>query len=208
MSTALRRIDASLFRVVLLGGSAIPANRPDNSVATYGMTESGSGVVYDGVPLDGVEVRVVEGELQLRCKMLLRCYRDGTDPKTDDGWYPTGDLGTFDGGRVQVHGRAGDLIITGGENVFPEPIERRLLEHPDVLDAAIVGVADEEWGQRLVAVVVPHDEVPSLGDLRDHVRANLPAWCAPRQVVEAKAIPRTALGKIRRAELARAVVTG
>ena len=69
-------------------------SRPANTVATYGMTETGSGVVYDRRPLDGVEVRVVDGELQLRCPMLLRCYRDGTDPRTPDGWFPTGDLGS------------------------------------------------------------------------------------------------------------------
>ncbi|MDG2114652.1 MAG: AMP-binding protein, partial [Actinomycetota bacterium] len=80
--TAMARIDASLFRKILVGGSALPVDRPPNSVATYGMTETGSGVVYDRRPLDGVEIRTVDGEIQLRCPMLLRCYRDGTDPRT------------------------------------------------------------------------------------------------------------------------------
>ena len=64
-----------------------------NVVTTYGMTETGSGVVYDGVPLDGVEVRIVDGEVQVRGPMLLRCYRDGDDPNTTGGWLPTGDAG-------------------------------------------------------------------------------------------------------------------
>ena len=94
--TALRRVDPALFRVVVLGGSAMPADLPPNAVATYGMTETGSGVVYDGVPLDGVEVDVVNAEIRLRCPMLLRGYRDGTDPEDADGWFPTGDAGIWD----------------------------------------------------------------------------------------------------------------
>ena len=150
----------------------------------------------------GVEVRVVDAELQLRCPMLLRCYRDGTDPKTSDGWYPTGDLGTFDDGVVSVHGRAGDLIITGGENVFPEPIERCLAEHPAIDDAAVLGLDDAEWGQRVVALIACSHDMPDLDAIRDHVKASLPPWCAPREVHRVASIPRTALGKVARASLA------
>ena len=79
VATALRRIDPTCFRSIVLGGSRPPADRPANSVTTYGMTETGSGVVYDGVPLDGVEVRIDhDGQIHLRGPMLLRCYRDGT----------------------------------------------------------------------------------------------------------------------------------
>ena len=76
-----------LFRTIVVGGQQPPAGRPGNVVATYGMTETGSGVVYDGVALESVEVRINEGEVWLRCPMLLRCYRDGTDPKTAAGWF-------------------------------------------------------------------------------------------------------------------------
>ena len=127
--TALRRIDPSLFRVIVLGGAAPPEALPPNVVTTYGMTETGSGVVYDGVPLDGVEVAVDEddGSIMLRGPMLLRCYRDGTDPKHSGGWLTTGDIGELDAdGRLVVHGRRGDLIITGGENVWPDPVEQVL----------------------------------------------------------------------------------
>ena len=79
------------------------------------MTETGGGVVYDGRPLANVECRVIDGEIQLRCPMLLREYRDGTDPRQDDGWYPTGDGGTFENGLVRVDGRLDDAIVTGGE---------------------------------------------------------------------------------------------
>ncbi|HEX6657439.1 MAG TPA: AMP-binding protein, partial [Ilumatobacter sp.] len=84
VATALARIDPTRFRVIVLGGSRPPAQRPSNTVTTYGMTETGSGVVYDRRPLDGVAIRALDGELQLRCPMLLRCYRDGTDPRTSD----------------------------------------------------------------------------------------------------------------------------
>jgi O-succinylbenzoic acid--CoA ligase len=204
VATALARIDPTRFRVIVLGGSRPPAQRPANTVATYGMTETGSGVVYDRRPLDGVEIRVVDGELQLRCPMLLRCYRDGTDPRTADGWYPTGDLGTVDDdGLVSVHGRIGDLIITGGENVWPEPIEAILREHPAVVDVAVAGTPDDEWGQLVTAYVVPGDlaHPPRLGELRAMIKGRLAAFNAPRRVVIIEEIPRTTLNKVKRSEL-------
>ena len=94
---------------------------------TYGLTESCSNVVLDGRPLPGVELRVVDGEVQVRGEMLMRAYRDGTSPITSDGWLPTGDAGEIRAdGTLDVHGRRGDLIITGGENVWPTPIETML----------------------------------------------------------------------------------
>ena len=119
VATALRRIDPSLFRLIVLGGSRPPADRPANTVTTYGMTETGSGVVYDGVPLDDVEVQVAaDGEILVRGPMLLRCYRDGSTPVDDQGWLHTGDLGHWrPDGRLHVEGRRGDLIVTGGEKV-------------------------------------------------------------------------------------------
>ena len=183
--TTLRRIDPALFRTVVLGGSAMPADLPPNAVTTYGMTETGSGVVYDGVPLDGVEVAVVDGEVRLRCPMLLRAYRDGTDPRDADGWFPTGDAGGWDEGtgRLRVHGRIGDVIVTGGEKVWPAAVERVLTAHPGVAEVAVVGVADPAWGARVVAVVVPRDPArpPALAAVRDAVKAELPAYAgAPR----------------------------
>ena len=169
-------------------------------VTTYGMTETGSGVVYDGRPLEGVDVRIADNdEILLRGPMLLRCYRDGSDPFVD-GWFPTGDLGRWlDDGRLHVDGRAGDLIITGGENVWPEPVEAALRRHPDVADVAVTGVPDDEWGQVVVALVVTSPgAVPTLDDLRATVKELLPAFCAPRRLVLTEAIPRTALGKVRR----------
>jgi O-succinylbenzoic acid--CoA ligase len=206
VATALRRVDTSRFRVVVLGGSAPPDDLPPNAVTTYGMTETGSGVVYDGVPLDNVEVRVPpSGEILVRGPMLLRTYRDGTDPKDDDGWFPTGDLGELDTetDRLRVFGRAGELIITGGENVWPEAVEAILSGQPGVGDVAVVGRDDAEWGQRVVAIVVPSDasRPPALDGLRSAVKERIGAWAAPRDIELVEVIPRTALGKVRRRDL-------
>lgn len=198
VSTALNRIDPGVFRTIVLGGSRPPADRPPNTVTTYGMTETGSGVVYDGVPLDGVEVDIgADGEISLRGPMLMRCYRNGTDPKNPDGWFATGDLGEWlDDGRLHVAGRRGDLIITGGENVWPEAAEAALRSHPDVADVMVRGVEDDEWGQLVEAVVVPTPgATPSLEALRRHVKEHHPAHVAPKRLTIVGAIPRTALGK-------------
>ncbi|MGK2948869.1 MAG: class I adenylate-forming enzyme family protein [Acidimicrobiales bacterium] len=201
--TALSRIDPSRFRAVLLGGQAPPRDRPPHVVATYGLTETGSGVVYDGVPLAGVEVRVdAQDEVHLRGPMLLRTYRDGHDPKDSGGWLPTGDIGRLQDGRLEVSGRRGDLIITGGENVWPAVVERILELHPAVAEVAVVGRPDAEWGQRVVAVVVPTPGAPlTLEDLRTFAKERLPAFAAPKDLELVAGLPRTTSGKVRRGEL-------
>lgn len=205
--TALARLDARRFRVLLVGGARAPRDLPPNVLTTYGMTETGSGVVYSGVPLDGVDVRIdLDGLISLRGPMLLRTYRNSVDPKTSDGWFATGDVGewvdTGDGRRLVVHGRRGDMINTGGEKVWPDAVEHALSNHPAVSEVAVVGLDDPEWGQRVVAVVVPRPgTLPTLDDIRAAVKETLPAYCAPREIALAESIPRTALGKIRRSEV-------
>jgi O-succinylbenzoic acid--CoA ligase len=200
VATTLPRVDAARFRVIVLGGSRPPEHRPANSVTTYGMTETSSGVVYDGVPLDGVEVRIdADEQILLRGPMLLRCYRDGSMPLDAEGWLPTGDLGCWlDDGRLHVDGRRGDLIITGGENVWPEAVEAALADHPDVSEVMVRGVDDPEWGQIVEAVIVPVDAAPTLESIRAHVKERHPAFMAPRRVEIVSSLPRTSLGKLRR----------
>ena len=200
VTTALQRIDPSLFRVIVLGGSQPPADRPANVHTTYGLTETGSGVVYDGLPLDGVELRIgANDEVLVRGPMLLRCYRDGSTPVDSDGWLHTGDVGNFlPDGRLNVQGRADDLIITGGENVWPEVVESVLGAHAAVGDVAVVGVPDSKWGQRVVAWIVPNGQAPSLAELRAHVLESLPGFYVPKELHIVDALPRTTLGKVQR----------
>jgi O-succinylbenzoic acid--CoA ligase len=202
VATALRRVDPTRFRTAVLGGAAPPPDLPPNVVTTYGMTETGSGVVYDGRPLDGVELRLDSGgEIHIRGPMLLRAYRDGTDPLVD-GWFKTGDLGhTHPDGRLVVDGRRSELIISGGENVWPEPVEAVLRRQAKVADVAVAGTPDPEWGQIVTAYVVAAGDPPTLAELRGAVRLELAAHCAPRRLVLVDEIPRTALGKVRRADL-------
>jgi acyl-CoA synthetase (AMP-forming)/AMP-acid ligase II len=125
---------------------------------------------------------------------------------TEGGWLRPGDAGWIDGrGRLRVAGRLDDLINTGGEKVWPAEVEAVLQQHPGVAEVAIVGRPDPEWGQRVVAYVVPADPTapPSLDALRDHVARSLPRHQAPRQLILIpEGLPRTASGKVRRAALA------
>ena len=202
VATALLRIDTSLFRTILLGGSSAPDNLPNNIITTYGMTETGGGVVYNGQPLDNVEIKIVDGEIFLRCPMLMRAYRDDQTISITDGWYATGDIGEIDeNGKLSVRGRQSDMIITGGENVWPSVVEYSLASHPLVNQVVVRGMPDTTWGQRVVAYVVLNDaaqtpEVKLLSDLREHVKQTLPAFCAPQQIVVLAEIPRTSLGKV------------
>ena len=201
--TALRRLDATLFRRIVLGGSRPPDDVPANVVTTYGMTETGSGVVYDGYPLDGVDIRVDSaGEIHVRCPMLMRCYRDGTIPLVD-GWFATGDLGEVTDGRLVVHGRRGDMIISGGENVWPATVEDVLRAHPRIAEVAVGGVADVEWGQRVVAWIVPRDasRPPTLASIRSFTADTLPMYMMPKEIRLVDSLPTTSSGKVRRQDL-------
>jgi O-succinylbenzoic acid--CoA ligase len=210
VATALRQTDTSGYRSVLLGGAAPPRHLPGNVVTTYGMTETGSGLVYDGLPLDGVELRIGDGglggpdEVLVRGPMLLRAYRDGTDPRLSGGWLPTGDAGALGvEGRLSVFGRLADVIVTGAEKVWPVPVEQLLAAHPGVAEIAVWKRPDPHWGERVVAWVVPTDPVspPTLGSLVSMVVEQLAPYAAPKELVLAPSLPRTPSGKVRRADL-------
>jgi O-succinylbenzoic acid--CoA ligase len=199
---------AEMFRTILLGGQEPPSPRPANTVATYGMTETGSGVVYDGFALEGVQVQVDSGQIRLRCPMLLRCYRDGTDPKTADGWLLTGDAGTLDeSGRLEIHGRLDDAVISGGENIWPAQVEAVLRAHLGVAEVAVGDTPDPLFGSRLVAYVVPAscegrlEAEGLLAELREIVKEQLAPYAAPRELVLVAELPRSAIGKLDRASL-------
>lgn len=128
-------------------------------------------------------------------------YSDGSSKTVVDGRMSTGDLGHLDAaGRLFVDGREDDMIVSGGENVYPVEVEDCLMSHPGVVEAVVVGVPDEEFGQRLVAYVVPAGEVTE-DELIQHVRANLARYKAPRKIVLVEDLPRNATGKILRNKL-------
>ena len=209
VATTLGRCDASGYRSVLLGGAAPPVGLPDNVVTTYGMTETGSGCVYDGRPLDGVGLRIgdgvlgAEGEVLVRGPMLLRAYRDGTDPRLPGGWLATGDGGRLEeDGTLVVFGRMAEVIVTGAEKVWPIQVEQVLARHPGVAEVAVWRRPDPEWGERVVAWIVPTGSpAPGLDELRDLVGADLARWAAPRELVVVDSLPRTAGGKVMRSGL-------
>ncbi|HVM20641.1 MAG TPA: AMP-binding protein [Egibacteraceae bacterium] len=202
------RVDLSHLRTVLLGGAPAPrwllaeARAAGLTVVqTYGMTETSGGCVYDGVPLGGVEVRLDDaGRIHVRGPVLFDGYRFGDRRDVlAGGWLRTADLGRLTGGRLVVEGRADDVIITGGENVAADAVADLLERHPAVAEAAVVGRPDPEWGEVVIAVVVPHGTTPpSLPELRDFVGAAMGRHAAPRDLVVVTALPRLANGKLDR----------
>jgi O-succinylbenzoic acid--CoA ligase len=201
------------FSSVLLGGAAAPAALLDAAraagipvVTTYGMTETCGGCVYDGIPLDGVRVKIDDGRIWIGGPVLFSGYRGES---RYDGWFRTGDLGYLDAsGRLTVRGRADDLINTGGYKVVPAEVAEALRDCPGVRDAVVLGQPDPEWGERVIAVVVPADPAnpPTLELLRLHVRERLPRYAAPSRVVVVDAVPLLPSGKHDIARLSREVL--
>jgi o-succinylbenzoate---CoA ligase len=203
-------------RLILLGGAPVPAailaealERGANVVQTYGLTEACSQVCTlaaadasrmlgsAGRPLLGTEVEIAAGEIVVRGPIVA------PGAAGPDGWLRTGDRGRIDAeGFLWVEGRTDDVIVTGGENVAPEEVEAALREHPSVIDAAVVGRPDPEWGSAVTAVVVavPGTE-PTEAALIDHCRGTLAAHKLPKAVEFAVELPRSASGKLLRREL-------
>lgn len=201
----LVRNDLSGYEKVLLGGAKPPYELPDNVITTWGMTETGSGVVYDGYALPGVELTIVNDEVCVRSETLFARYRTAPRPKVvgpdgRDDWFPTGDAGTLHDGRLSVRGRIGFVINTGGEKVWPEDVEQVLSEVPGIKDVAVTGVPDEEWGQRVVALVV--SDGSNLDDtIRSVANERIGPWAKPKEIRYVAALPRTSNGKLKRSEL-------
>ncbi len=209
----------------LVRGAALSGLRV---VPTYGLTETVSGIVAlpmeeaaghpdaAGRPLPGVDLRIrlggrtvspgKVGEIEVRGPMLFAGYlaRPGeTRAAFDDGWFRTGDLGSLDeSGRLVVADRRDDLIVSGGENVYPAEVEAVLLAHPGVADAAVVGRPDPRWGAVPVAAIVERSgAAPTDADLDAHCRASLAGYKIPVAFERVGALPRSPGGKLLRREL-------
>lgn len=219
VATQLRRLlDARAplerFRSVLVGGGAVPAELIDRALdagvavhTTYGLTQTFGGCVHDGAPLAGVEIDLdpYTDEIRVGGPVLMSRYVD--DPLatraafTDDGRLRTGDIGVIDeSGRLRVVDRIKDLVITGGVNVIPVVVERVLSGHSAVAEVCVVGATDPEWGERVVAWVVPADPngPPVLAELRAYARERLDPAELPREVRIVDSLPRTPGGKLLR----------
>lgn len=216
--------DLGRLGVLLIGGGPLdPGLRAGaealgaSIVETYGLTESCGGVVYEGQPFQGTEVRIGDGTgkpngeaggIELHGPTLMQGYR-GDSAATGAafdvrGWFRTADAGSIDDeGRLTVAGRLDDAIRTGAETVWPLEVERALESHPKVAEVAVAGRPHPEWGQQVVAFVVPRsiDEAPSAQELRDHASERIARHKAPREVVLVHELPRTPAGKLRRSAL-------
>jgi malonyl-CoA/methylmalonyl-CoA synthetase len=187
----------------------------------YGMTETGMALSNPvrgervpgtvGVPLPGVEVGLVDeagaacpdgvpGDLRVRGKTLFREYHGRPEETTgsfSDGWFLTGDVASRDEGTFRILGRASaDILKTGGYKVSALEIEDVLRLHPAVSDAAVVGLPDEEWGERVAVAVVARGEPPRLSALRDWARDRLAPYKIPTRLVAVEDLPRNAMGKV------------
>jgi malonyl-CoA/methylmalonyl-CoA synthetase len=200
-------------------------------VERYGMTETGincSNPVHGerrigsvGPPLPSVEIRVVlpdgdqpaeseqVGQVQVRGPSIFKGYwrqpQQTADAFTEDGWFRTGDLGTLaPDGYLTLSGRSKDLIISGGLNVYPPEVERVLLQHPSVQAAAVIGCPDPDWGERVIALVIPAaGNAVSEDELIAFCRERLAPYKTPKSVVFAPDLPRNAMGKVQKAILRR-----
>lgn len=195
----------------------------------YGMTETGMNLSNPlhgerrigsvGLPLPGVEARVVDpetgdllpdgevGEVQIRGAHVFKGYWQQPDKTQQafaaDGWLKTGDLGLREAdGYFTLKGRSKDLIITGGMNVYPPEVERVLAEHPAVAANAVIGCPDLEWGERVIAVVVPKDgKEPGADELIEYCRQRLAVYKSPKEVHIKSHLPRNAMGKVQKSQL-------
>jgi acyl-CoA synthetase (AMP-forming)/AMP-acid ligase II len=153
---------------------------------------------------DGKEVLEGErGRIFVGNEMLFEGYTGGGSKDMIDGLMATGDVGHFDEhGRLFIEGRSDDMIVSGGENVFPAEIEDLIARHPDVVEAAVIGIPDPDFGQRLKAFVVAR-EGTGLGEdqVKDHVKRNLARYKVPREVELVDELPRNPTGKVLKREL-------
>lgn len=198
---ALRQFDG-----VLIGGAATPPKLLQQAralgvqvVTTYGMSETSGGCVYDGEPLRDVSLRT-DDLIEVSGPVLALGYRGNAEPFGE--WFRTGDLGRLRDGRLEVLGRADDVIVTGGEKVPPVLVERALATVEGVLEACVVGVPDDEWGQVVAAAVVTRGAKPSVEELKAVVAEAVGRAATPKLVRFVHELPLRGPGKVDRTAVA------
>lgn len=194
------------LRLLLTGGGPLSPELIARSAAlglapseTYGLTEMGSMVTLDGLPIPGAQLRLDEGRILVGGTMLFDGYESGgrlTEPAGT--WHATGDLGELDArGRLRVHGRLAELIVSGGENVSAPEVEAALESHPAVAEAGVVGLPDPQWGEVVAAALVLRGGC-SQAELEAHLANRLAGFKRPRRWLFVQELPRTHTGKLRR----------
>jgi malonyl-CoA/methylmalonyl-CoA synthetase len=218
-----RATELSRLRLAVSGSAPLSAELHEGLATTgvdvlerYGMTETlitvsnpvegarRAGTV--GFPLPGIEAKVVaaSGELLVRGPQVFAGYLgrpEQTAAAFSGDWFHTGDLAEVDDGYIRLLGRAGDLVISGGFNVYPAEVEDVLLRHPAVAEVAVAGTPSEEWGEVVTAWVVPADASFDADDLLRFAAGQLAPYKRPRLVRCVESLPRSAMGKVRRSEL-------
>ncbi|MDL9947960.1 o-succinylbenzoate--CoA ligase [Gordonia sp. ABSL11-1] len=212
-TAALRGVDA-----LLVGGAATPVpllrRAIDAGVAitrTYGMSETAGGCVYDGIPLDGVVIRIDDanpegvGRVVLGGPMVARGYRNRPEHPAfaEPGWFRTDDLGRVDDdGVLAIVGRADEAITSGGLTIVPQVVEAVVVEDPAVAECAVVGLPDDRLGEKVVVFVVPSGASTLDADrIRGAVAERLDRYAAPREVIELTELPLRGPGKVDRRAL-------
>jgi O-succinylbenzoic acid--CoA ligase len=221
--TLARTLDVRIGRysgvkAVLVGAGPVP---PDlvlrateeglPALPTYGMTETASQIATarledrQVVALPGAEIRTVDGRIEVRGPMVSPGYLNEPD-RDPEGWFPTGDLGEVDErGILTVLGRADDVIVCGGENVFPGEVEAAIRTHPGIVDVVVIGIPDPTWGSEVVAV---YEGEAAAGALERHTRYRVAGYKVPRRWIRVDALPRLPVGKPDRKALQAGVVSG
>jgi len=219
MRASLRVVAVSGSALPVAVGTAFMDVVGDVIYNLYGSTEVAYASIADpadlraapgtvGRPLRGATVRILGpdgaempdgtvGRIFVGNAMGFAGYTGGGDKERVGGLVSTGDVGRFDrAGRLFVEGRDDEMVVSGGENVFPQEVTELLLAHPEVADACVVGVPDEEFGARLVAHLVAADAGLTADAVREYVRTRLARFKVPRDVVFHGALPRNETGKV------------
>ncbi len=202
-------------RAVLVGGAALPesilhlANEAGiKVVTTYGMTETCGGCVYNGTPLSGVEIEIVEGLIRIKSPTLASAYLNDEEAWREamqDGWFLTNDLGTYIDGKLNVVGRADDVMISGGEKISLSAIERALQEKFTNNEFAAFAIPDVEWGNALHIAIAGNNSV-STQEISTYLEENLGPVAKPKGFLMLTTLPMIGVGKVDQKALAQALL--
>ena len=208
-TSTLRGIDAlRTFTAVLVGGAATnprllesAAKLRINVVTTYGSSETSGGCVYNGSPIAGARVKIVDGRIRLGGPMVARGYRNLDSPDLQNGWFRTSDAGSLIDDHLTVHGRIDNIIDSGGLKLHPEVLETFLLKVDGVTGACVVGKQDARFGERICAAYTGSATVADIMDAFDDAEdaGEIARWQVPKEVKVVPALPQLGPGKVDRA---------